>query len=76
MKSLWSALIRIFNSKPLSISEKDNIKKCLNYSWEEYKKRSKEEIQKETIDLAHNYGFKNNSYSECEIFLKNMYKSY
>lgn len=76
MKTLWNIIVKVSNSKTISISEKENIKQCLDSSWEEFKKKNQEEIQKETIDLANNYGFKNSSYTECAIFLKNMYKSY
>lgn len=76
MKTLWDIIVKVSNSKPLSIYEKENIKKCLDSSWEEFNKKNQEEIQKETIELANNYGFKNNSYSECSIFLKNLYKGY
>lgn len=76
MKNLLNILIKVSKTNPISVTEKEEIKKAINSSWEEFKNKPQEVIEKETINLANNHGFINSNYSECCIFLKNLYKKY
>jgi uncharacterized protein YigE (DUF2233 family) len=69
-------LFKLFKKVEEKEKIKNEIKKVIDTSWKNFKNISEDEKKQETIKLAKNYGFHNEDYLECKIFLKNLYKNY